>query len=68
MKKGSQHITKAPVIIARVLAAFRSRLASRLSFFSFLDGKSLSTEAGQDGVSLLRVPVVKTFITVIPFH
>ena len=35
-KKGSQQAMKAPVTMASVLAAFRSRLASRLTcFFSF---------------------------------
>lgn len=34
MKNGSQHTTNAPVMIANVLAAFRSRFASSDSFFS----------------------------------
>lgn len=34
MKNGSQHTTNAPVMMANVLAAFRSRFASSDSFFS----------------------------------
>jgi hypothetical protein len=32
MKNGNQHITKAPVIMAKVLAALRSLFESALSF------------------------------------
>lgn len=35
MKKGSQQMTKAPVMIASVFAAFLSRLESAASFFLF---------------------------------
>lgn len=34
-KKGSQQMTKAPVMMARVLAAFFSLFASRVSFLDF---------------------------------
>lgn len=38
MKKGSQHTTNAPVIIARVLAAFFSLFASRSLTLSLFGG------------------------------
>ena len=38
IKNGSQHITKAPVMIARVLAAFLSRLESAESLDFLLVG------------------------------
>lgn len=46
IKNGNQHITKAPVIIASVLAAFLSLLASSVSRFSLLDGTCLSRLEG----------------------
>ena len=43
-KKGSQHTTKAPVMMASVLAAFRSRFASRDSFFSLRAAAAAAAE------------------------